>query len=40
MVLAEGARANKEREIQDMMMQLQNKTMEFQREIQNLLVQI
>jgi len=36
MVLAEGARANKEREMQEMMMALQNKTMEYQREIQKM----
>lgn len=36
MVLAEAARANKEREMQEMMMQLQNKTMEYQREIQKM----
>lgn len=36
MVLAEAARANKEREIQEMMLKLQNKTMEYQREIQKM----
>lgn len=36
MVLAEGARANKEREMQEMMMAIQNKTMEYQREIQKM----
>lgn len=36
MVLAEAARATKERDIQELMMGLQNKTMEFQREIQKL----
>lgn len=35
-VLAEAARANKEREMQEMMMALQNKTMEYQKEIQKL----
>src|SRR4051812_21800051 len=36
MVLADQARANKEREIQEQMMKLQNKTMEYQREIQKM----
>jgi outer membrane protein len=36
MVLAEAARLNKERELQEMMMGLQNKTMEYQREIQKM----
>lgn len=36
MVLAEAARANKEREMQEMYMALQNKTMEFQKEIQEM----
>ncbi len=36
MVLAEAARATKEREMQDMMMKLQSKTMEYQREIQKM----
>lgn len=36
MVLADQARANKERELQEMVMNLQNKTMEYQREIQQL----
>jgi outer membrane protein len=36
MVLAEAARMNKERELQEMMMGLQNKTMEYQREIQKI----
>lgn len=36
MVLAEAARMNKEREIQEQMMKLQSKTMEFQKEIQKM----
>lgn len=36
MVLADAARANKEREMQEMYMALQNKTMEFQKEIQEM----
>lgn len=36
MVLAEAARMNKERELQEMMMGLQNKTMEYQKEIQKM----
>lgn len=36
MVLAENARANKEREMQEMFMELQNKTMQFQKEIQDM----
>jgi outer membrane protein len=36
MVLADQARANKEREIQEAMMKLQSKTMEFQKEIQKM----
>ena len=36
MVLAEAARMNKEREIQESMMKLQSKTMEFQKEIQKM----
>ena len=36
MVLADAARATKEQEIQEMMMKLQNKTMEYQREIQKM----
>lgn len=36
MVLADQARANKEREIQESMMKLQSKTMEFQKEIQKM----
>jgi outer membrane protein len=36
MVLADAARAIKEQEIQEMMMKLQNKTMEYQREIQKM----
>ncbi len=36
MVLAEAARMNKEREMQEAMMGLQNKTMEFQKEIQKM----
>lgn len=36
MVLAEAARATKEREIQELMLKLQNKTMEYQREIQKM----
>lgn len=36
MVLAEAARANKEREMQEMFMELQNKTMQYQKEIQEM----
>ncbi len=36
MVLAETARLNKEREMQEMMMKLQSKTMEYQKEIQKM----
>ncbi len=36
MVLAEAARMNKEREIQESMMKLQSKTMEFQKDIQKM----
>jgi outer membrane protein len=36
MVLAETARMNKEREMQEMMMKLQSKTMEYQKEIQKM----
>lgn len=36
MVLADAARMNKERELQEMMMKLQSKTMEYQKEIQKL----
>jgi outer membrane protein len=36
MVLADAARATKERELQEMVMTLQNKTMEYQKEIQSM----
>lgn len=36
MVLADNARANKEREMQEMFMALQEKTMQFQKEIQDM----